>query len=107
MLENSPSRTTDLHDPRVEKVQELLDNLPPDLWHDDGGLAGVAGLHIKNMAEERRHGSQDYLVSQELPVVTENGDIGKQPILLAQLGYADNVAVVALEGDNTVPRGHY
>ena len=46
-------------------------------------------------------------MSQELPVVTENGDVGKQTILLAELGYANNVAVVALEGDNTVPRGHY
>ena len=84
-----------------------MNNLPPDLWHDDGGLSGVAGLHVKNMAEERRDGSQNNLVGQELPVVTEYGDVGKQSILLAELGYADNVAVVTLEGDYTVPRGHY
>ena len=30
-----------LHDPCVEEVQELLDNLLPDVWHHDGGLAAV------------------------------------------------------------------
>ena len=59
------------------------------------------------MAEEGRHGRQHYLVSQQLAVVAEDGDVSEEPILLTQLGDADDVAVVALKSDHTVPRGHY
>ena len=96
-----------LHYSGIEEVKKLLDNLLSNLRHDDGGLAGVVGLHLQHVAEEGRHGGQHYLVGQELAVVTEDGDVSEQSILLAELGDANNVVVVTLEGDNTVPRGHY
>ena len=87
-----------LHDPGVEKVQELLDDLLPDVGHHDGGVAAVAigGVHLEDVTQERRDGGQDNLVGQELAVVAEDRHVGEQPVLLAQLGDGDDVAVVTL-----------
>ena len=87
-----------LHDPGVEEVQELLDNLLPDVGHHNGGLAAVAigGVHLEHVAEERRDGGQYDLVGQQLPVIAEDRHVSEQPVLLAQLGDGDNVAVVTL-----------
>ena len=93
-----------LHDPGVEEVQELLDNLLPDVRHHDSGLAAVTigGVHLEHVAEERGDGGQHDLVGQQLPVIAEDRHVSEQPVLLAQLGDGDDVAVVTLGIDKSV-----
>ena len=58
------------------------------------------------MAEEGRDGGQHDAVRHQLPIVAEDRHVREEAVLLAQLGDGDQVAVVALEGDHAVPRGH-
>ena len=56
----------------------------------------IGGVHLEDVTQERRDGGQDNLVGQELAVVAEDRHVGEQPVLLAQLGDGDDVAVVTL-----------
>ena len=84
-LDNNDIIPLYLHDPGVEEVQELLDDLLPDVGHHDGGVAAVAigGVHLEDVTQERGDRSQDDLVGQELAVIAEDRHVGEQPVLLA------------------------
>ena len=88
----------------------MLDNLPSDIGHDDGGLAVVAGagVHgVQHVAEEGRHRGEDDLVGQQLPVVAEDRHVREQAVGLTQLRDGDDVAVMTIEGHHSIPSSHY
>jgi len=92
-----------IHVASVEEVQQLLHNGSPHVRHNDGEVLGATGQLNEHASQKGGNGRQDNPVSEELAIVTLQGDVGEEPVLLAKSGNGDDVAVVTLEGDHPLP----
>jgi len=92
-----------IHVASVEEVKQLLHNGSPHVRHNDGEVLGATGQLNEHASQKGGNGRQDNPVSEELAIVTLQGDVGEEPVLLAKSGNGDDVAVVTLEGDHPLP----
>jgi len=92
-----------IHVASVEKVKQLLHNGSPHVRHDDGEVLGATRQLNEHTSQERGDCSKDNPVGEQLAIVTLQGDVREEPVLLAKSGNGDNVAVVTLEGHHPFP----